>query len=86
MEEGMCKYCEEEEVIFEFDSISKRSWGWGYDDTKINLSDALSDTDKYQVFIDRGHLRLADSEDTQCLDHGHKIKISFCPFCGKAIK
>jgi hypothetical protein len=76
----MCKYCEEDEVIMEKDIISPRSWGWGYDDTKINLNQ--TDEDKFVIFVDRGFLRFVDSEDCQCLDHGQKIKIEYCPFCG----
>ena len=34
------------------------------------------------VFIDRGYLRLC-SVDSSCMDHGEKIKINFCPVCGK---
>lgn len=80
----MCEYCESEKIIFEHDTISPRSWGWGVD-TKITESQAT--TDKYGVFIDtRGVLRLADLDDCNCLEHGKYVKIAFCPFCGKEIK
>lgn len=38
--------------------------------------------DDVYVFIDRGYLRLAGN-DSECLDHGEKVKINFCPLCGE---
>ena len=38
------------------------------------------------VFIDKGHLRLVDVDQTNCLDSGESIKINFCPFCGNKIE
>ena len=35
-----------------------------------------------QVIVDRGYLRMGDADDMQCMDHGEKIKINFCPMCG----
>ena len=35
------------------------------------------------ILDDRGYLRMADVDDCSCLDHGEKIKINFCPICGK---
>jgi len=40
----------------------------------------------FGVFIDRGYLRLVDVEDSQCLDHGEKVKINYCPICGRKIR
>ena len=34
------------------------------------------------VLDDRGYLRLCSVDDMQCLDHGEKYKINFCPICG----
>ena len=73
----MCKYCgHEQEImgksivedwIFQFvDKVSK---------DKITYS-------RLSIFIDRGYLRMVDKEESQCLDHGRKIEIKYCPFCG----
>ena len=45
------------------------------------------DTAKYRlcVFVDRGYLRMVDTDDSQCLDSGEKVKISFCPMCGRKL-
>lgn len=45
--------------------------------------DSIVDDIKWSVYIDRGYLRLADKEDGDCLDHGEKFKIIFCPICGR---
>ncbi len=37
------------------------------------------------VFIDRGYLLLVDLDDCNCMDHGEKVKINYCPFCGKEV-
>ena len=42
-------------------------------------------TTKYAVFIDRGYLRLVDTEDSQCLDHGELLEINHCPMCGNKL-
>lgn len=35
------------------------------------------------VFVDRGHLRMVDDSEINCLDHGEKLKINYCPMCGR---
>ncbi len=76
----MCSYCEEERVILDKDVINPAMLQWC-----VPIKDASGLFDHEYVlslFIDRGYLRLVDLEDSQCLDHGQKIKISYCPFCG----
>ena len=75
----MCEYCEKEKDIFEIDIIDRTSWGLG-GDTKISIDQA--DEYKHIIFIDRGYFRSVQKDDCQCMDHGEKLKISFCPFCG----
>lgn len=51
-------------------------------ESKISGNEALEHEEPVFVFIDRGYLRLVGT-DSQCLDHGEKIKINFCPVCGE---
>lgn len=79
-----CKYCENDEVMMKKDVIDPANWGWGYDDmVKLTLREAEKDPNKLGVFIDRGHLRLVFLHDCNCMDHGQKIKINYCPMCGR---
>lgn len=80
----MCEFCEKEKTIFELETISRCSWGWG-GDMKIPESEVI--TARTGVFIDdRGYLRMVDLDDCNCLDSGQKIRIQFCPFCGNKVK
>lgn len=82
----MCGYCEKEHTMMEQSIISRANWGWGYDGLiKLTLVEAEESPVKLAVFIDRGHLRLVDSDDCNCMDGGEKIKINFCPMCGDKI-
>ena len=38
-----------------------------------------------EVFVDRGYLRLCSQGDSNCLDHGERVKIQYCPCCGKEL-
>jgi hypothetical protein len=42
-------------------------------------------TEELQVIIDRGYLRLGYKDDMQCMDHGEKRKINYCPECGRKL-
>ncbi len=75
----MCKYCEKKEVIVEKEFISTNLIGWKAD----MLATELLGGEYYEsVFVDRGYLRLVDSDDYNCLDAGCKHKINYCPMCG----
>lgn len=76
----MCKFCEQYESIFEKDIISDWILGWITDD--VVKKDALT-YDTWKIFIDRGFLRLVPKDDCQCIDHGERLKINYCPFCGE---
>lgn len=69
----MCVYCENEQSLVEKEFPYMGFGTFCYDQT-------------WSIFIDRGHLRLADKEDCQCMDHGENIKINYCPMCGKKIE
>ncbi len=57
-------------------------WFGGFcGDTPITVENACRTNNA--VFIDRGFLRLVDIDEAQCMDHGEKRKIKFCPFCGR---
>lgn len=85
-EEGseiMCKYCEEKTRIFDREFMSVPiAWCWGKD---VTISESEIYNNNWGVFIDRGYLRFAMLDDCQCLEHGDKITLSFCPFCGKEL-
>ena len=79
----MCKYCENEKTMMQIKSVSAAMIEWcGI--TKARHARDLEDD--YGVFIDRGYLRLVDLDDCECLDHGKKLKINFCPVCGNEMK
>ena len=75
----MCDFCEKRKPLLKKTGIISDNiviWGGEVD---------LSDTYDMHLFIDRSFIRLADPTDCQCLDHGAKIKINFCPMCGREI-
>lgn len=74
----MCEYCQKEKVIIEKEFIDGWMIGWG--DCKITKENV--EYSNHIIFIDRGFLRFALADDCQCMDHGQKIKIKFCPMCG----
>ena len=80
----MCEYCDNDKTMMKKEIISRANWGWGYDGTlKLTLQQAEESPVTLGVFIDRGHLRLTDLDDCNCMDSGEKIKINFCPMCGE---
>lgn len=83
----MCEYCESNKTMMVRDEINKANFGWGYDDQiKLTLREAEEDPNKLGVFIDRGHLRMVELHDCNCMEAGQKLKINFCPMCGDKIK
>jgi hypothetical protein len=78
----MCEYCENRKIIFEEEFIDDTIFIMINDFVKIDDCSY----DNYIVFIDRCFLRLAIKEDCSCMDHGAKIKINFCPFCGSRLE
>jgi len=76
-----CDYCQKNVPIFHSEKVDTYLLGWG---NYTITSDDISYSD-YGLFLERGYLRFTDLDDTQCLDHGEKIKIKFCPFCGKEL-
>ena len=80
----MCEYCENEKVIFQENVFSGLSWVWCGPEFKIKEAEAMEYT--LGVFIDRGYLRFTDLDESDCMDHGQKIKIDYCPFCGIKLK
>lgn len=80
----MCEFCDDSKsLLIQDELISHQSWGWGNDEVKINLRDALELSYSLHVMVDRGYLRLIDPEDGDCMDHGERVKINFCPMCGR---
>ncbi len=79
----MCEYCENNKTLLEKDVVSTAMLQWCMPIRSAN--DLYAHEYPLGVFIDRGYLRLVDLEDCQCMDHGGKIKIKFCPFCGEGL-
>jgi len=44
----------------------------------------LEDNEIFVIYDDRGYLRLG-YDDFNCLDHGEKYKINYCPMCGRKL-
>ena len=88
MSDKICEYCYRvsSKSLLTANLISRASWGFGYDGTKITLEEAEDGMDRFDLFIDRGFLRFVDVTDADCLDHGAKIAISYCPVCGRKLK
>ena len=77
-----CDFCKDDgKNIFDFKTLD--SWVLGWNDAPITKENASYSNNA--VFIDRGFLRLVDIDDAQCMDHGQKVKIKFCPFCGNCL-
>jgi hypothetical protein len=68
----MCEFCNEEKQLLAR-NVPYEIWG------------KLSGYEELQVIIDRGFLRLGYTDDMQCMEHGEKIKINYCPICGNKI-
>ncbi len=80
----MCEYCEKDKTLIEREFLEEFAWGWGGESDKRSRLEI--DEEPYIVFVDRGFLRLAMKEDHQCMDSGEKIKIKYCPMCGKVLE
>lgn len=55
----------------------------GDNDIEMTGNEILKFEETFSVFIDRQHLRMTIDGDSNCMDHGEKIKINFCPVCGE---
>jgi hypothetical protein len=68
----MCEYCDNSKMIISM-NVPCVCFGKVVDD------------DTVQVIVDRGYLRLG-YDDMECLDHGQKAKINYCPMCGEKLQ
>ena len=78
----MCDYCEKDKVILKKEFISTTLIGWN---KKMLATDLFGMEYDEGIFVDRGYLRMVDLDDCNCLDHGEKVKINFCPMCGRKL-
>ena len=79
-----CPRCKEYVVLMQEDVIGDSMISWnpaGPHDAKT-ISSSRYDI---AVIFDRGYLRLVDTDEAQCLDHGQKVKLNYCPWCGRKI-
>ena len=82
-----CPFCDKSEELLSIDVMDRSKWGWGYDGSiKLTLEEAERDQITKHIFIDRGYLRMAERSECGCMDHGQKVKINYCPECGKKLK
>jgi hypothetical protein len=68
-----CEYCNDKKQL-----LAK--------DVPTVVFDTFTGDEEMQIIVDRGYLRLGFSDDMQCMDHGEKIRINYCPMCGKDLK
>lgn len=83
----MCKYCEEDafNTIIENKITIYADNIWG----SVHVYDEPDEKDISVVFEIRcgsGYIRLGDRSDMQCIDHDRKIKINYCPMCGRKLE
>ena len=69
----MCDYCEKKKQL-----IKKN--------VATEAFDTFTGYEEMQIIIDRGYLRSGFTDDMQCMDHGEKIKINFCPICERDLR
>jgi len=77
----MCDYCSNNTYLIKTKIIDDAFIGWN---NEIKLTDLNYKTIAI-MFDTRGYLRLVDKEDHDCLVHGEKFKINYCPICGKKL-
>lgn len=65
-----CDYCKEDKPLIQFIQH------------EFNAFANQCFEENMQIIIDREHLRYCSVDDCNCLDHGEKIKINYCPMCG----
>jgi len=79
----MCEYCEgiNTEVLLEKEILN---------DFPIKFNNEIKEDeifyDNYICYVDRGYLRFVMEDDNQCLGHGLKKKINYCPMCGEELE
>lgn len=78
----MCEYCENGHSILSKNIVLLNMVQW-CGETKAKDLNLLED--EFIFFIDRGFLRFVNKDDMGCLDHGDKVVIKYCPFCGKVL-
>lgn len=74
----MCKYCRDGNYLLHKNFVDDWTFNWVKEIKSLDIAYS-----QYNIFIDRGYLRLTD--DGNCLEHGKKIKITFCPMCRKKL-
>jgi len=82
----MCKYCEE----LAFNTIIESNYiQYGYNVFgRVGIYATPQEEDNSVVFEMRcgvGYIRLGDRSDMNCIDSDNKIKIKFCPMCGRKL-
>ena len=76
-----CEYCDNSKTLLSINVIDDSIWGWREDERKVNFKETREWIEEEMVYIDRGYLRLSNN-DSDCIDHGARIKINYCPICG----
>lgn len=78
-----CEFCNHQKTMMSMSVATPTTLNFHSLNPSASMDDVLI---KLGVFIDRGHIRLVDLDDANCIESGQKIPIKFCPFCGKEMK
>lgn len=87
----MCKYCNNDEILLsgKLEVLSDLAFFGNKDLDQVYVQDVKQflEDELVRVFYDnRGYLRLTVGDDIGCLDHSEdRIKINYCPMCGKSL-
>lgn len=83
----MCNYCNEDKLntLIEKEEISSMFYFClGH---KIEAEDIIKLDNSVVLDIrnKQGYIRLGDREDMNCIDTEYKLKINYCPVCGRKL-
>ena len=82
-----CNVCREDKLntLIESTKISNMVWWAVGHELKRDTIQEEDNSLVLEIRNSQGYLRLGDRGDMGCLDHSGKIKINFCPVCGRKI-
>lgn len=83
-----CEYCEKGKLntLIKSEKIGNMIWWSVGHELKKECIDEVDNSVVLEIRCGQGYLRLGDRSDMQCIDHDEKIKIFYCPVCGRKLK
>jgi hypothetical protein len=84
----MCDYCDKDKlnILIESEKINGNLIGWNKEMLATELLDLIDDNSVVlEIRNGQGYIRLGNRMDMQCIDHEEKIKINYCPICGRKL-